>query len=433
MNRSDSKVIYKKHGGIIEEEENIDPNLWGQRRYPANRCESLAEISASSAKLQTLVNLSNSMSMKSEPSSKPRTGITLHNVTAFILVKALIIAVLINFHMVSMLSALGPRNSFSPMPEGRAMLSELGPRHSFSPMPEGREALRLTTNRDVWACVRNAGDKCQLYPCIHENDSFVETDVQERPFGYAGRFVHRVDVDKQLMHTIGDRGWGSGCAISDAYKFVYIHVLKSGGTATKEFLRKSLCGVDDKDCKHVDPHILRPSGCRAAILNYTDYFTFSFVRNPFSRMYSMYSMMDGFPMKPGQKVTDTYSFHDFVLKPGERKNHTTMHAGHYDRQKNFVFSNHTCPSFDFIGRVEHYDEDMRTILNHLHATKVIEYLDKIGGSVEPANTWGSDKKQTIGGDLRKEYSSNRVIQTVARVYGPDFELFGYDKFNVPSS
>lgn len=200
-----------------------------------------------------------------------------------------------------------------------------------------------------------------------------------------------------------------------------------------QFLRKSLCGEEDKDCEKVDPHILRPSGCRAAILNNSDYFTFSFVRNPFSRMYSMYSMMDGFPLIPGQKVTETFSFSDFVLKPEKRENHTAMHAGHYERQTNFIFSNHTCPSFDFLGRVEHYDEDMRTILNHLDASEVLEYLESIGGSVLPANTWGANKKQSIGGDFRKEYSSKEVAEEVVAVYRRDFDLLGYDKFDLPSN
>ena len=89
-----------------------------------------------------------------------------------------------------------------------------------------------------------------MYPCINNNGVFVEITTPESTFGYAGRFVHRdsdLGIQKPLMKTIGDKGWGSGCVISDEYKFVYIHVLKSGGTATKEFLRKALCGEDDKD------------------------------------------------------------------------------------------------------------------------------------------------------------------------------------------
>jgi len=324
----------------------------------------------------------------------------------------LILALVLNFHFVHLLSKLDTDSSIS-------LIFERG--------------VHRNNNHDVFACVKNVGDECQLYPCVKENDAFTESHAPEESFGYAGRFVHReTNVEKALMETIGDKGWGSGCVVSEKYRFVYIHVLKSGGTSTKEFLRKSLCGIDDEDCKRVDPLILRPSGCRAAILNYTDYLTFSFVRNPFSRMYSMYSMMDGFPLEPGLRVTDAFSFHDFVMKPNERGNHTTMHAGHYDQQTTFIFSNYTCPSFDFLGRVEHYDEDMRTILKHLNATELIAYHYELGGAVHPANTWGANKKRSIGGDLRKEYNSREVINKVVSQYKQDFNLLGYDWRFVPS-
>ncbi|KAL7515178.1 hypothetical protein ACHAXN_012513 [Cyclotella atomus] len=394
---------------IVNDKENLNPNSLAIWR------SSKAAKSANAFHLQHSANDAATTNFPQSTYAKLSSAISMYNIAFCILVKALIIAVLINFHLASMLSRFHFDTSLHVMKETLIAARD--------------------SDEDILACVRNVGRNCQLYPCIKDdNGEFIETDTPESPFGYAGRFVHRDDlVEKPLMQTIGDKGWGSGCVVSDEYKFVYIHVLKSGGTATKEFLRKSLCGEEDIDCKKVDPHILRPSGCRAAILNYTDYFTFSFVRNPFSRMYSMYSMMDGFPLEPGQKVTNSFSFRDFVLKPRERKNHTTMHAGHYDRQKNFIFSNHTCPSFDFLGRVEHYDEDMKTILNHLEATKLLQYLDNIGGSVKPANTWGENKKQSIGGDLRQEYSSREVIKRVASVYRKDFDLLGYDRYVVPSN
>ena len=52
--------------------------------------------------------------------------------------------------------------------------------------------------------------------------------------------------------------------------------------------------------------------------------------------------------------------------------------------------------------------------------------------MKPANTWGSDKKHSIGGDLREEYKSKAVTKTVAAVYKKDFELLGYDKRRVPT-
>ena len=258
MNRDKATNTISYQASLMSKNgENANPN------YSLKRDIRMSRIPSSS---KTIVN-DDSLAKRTQCScSQLAASMTLHNVVLYLLVKALIIAVLINFHLGSLLSSLDNDSSFSLVGDS--------------------ENVRNILNPDVLACVRNVGDKCSLYPCINEDGTFVEIDAPDSSFGYAGRFVHRdANVNKSLMRTIGDRGWGSGCVVSDEYKFVYIHVLKSGGTATKEFLRTSLCGADDTDCKRVDPNILRPSGCRAAILNYTGYFTFSFVRNPFSRMY----------------------------------------------------------------------------------------------------------------------------------------------------
>ena len=143
----------------------------------------------------------------------------------------------------------------------------------------------------------------------------------------------------------------------------------------------------------------------------------------------MYSMMDGFPKRPNARghVTDSLPFKDFVMmSPIERKQYTNMHPSHYYRQTDFIFSKGNCPTFDFLGRVEHFDQDMRTILQHLNAQDMLDYLDKNGG-VQPANTWGSDKKKSLeNGGLRNEYSF-REINQVVDLYESDFELLGYDK------
>eukprot|EP00956_Cyclotella_meneghiniana_P015058 scaffold22815_cov61-Cyclotella_meneghiniana.AAC.2 len=276
--------------------------------------------------------------------------------------------------------------------------------------------------------------KCEMYSCINKNGTFIETDSPDS-LGYAGKFVHRdKTVTKERMIKPGGKNWASGCVISRKYKFIYIHVLKSGGTATKEFIRNSLCGEDDKDCHKVNYYVVGTDSCVKAITEHADYFTFSFVRNPFSRIFSMYSMMDGFPLHPNMKghVTESLPFKDFVpMSIEERRKHAKMHKSHYYNQTDFIFSKGGCPVFDFLGRVEYFDQDMRTILEHLNAKEMLDYLDKKGG-VEPSNTWGSTKKKSIGGDLRKEYTSKEVSR-VAADYSPDFSLLGYDKDEVPST
>ena len=285
------------------------------------------------------------------------------------------------------------------------------------------------------ACVRKSNDgQCEIYPCNRQDGVPFQTTSDR--IGYAGRFVSRdVNVEKQPMRSGGGSQWASACVISDKYKFAYIHILKSGGSATKEFLRKSLCGEDDPHCKRVDPSVLRPIACRRIATEHPDYFTFSFGRNPFSRMYSMYSMMDGFPHKEGTgHVTDTVSFSKFVMtEPKKRNAFTKMSSSHYLAQTDFTFSRDLCPSFDFLGRVEHFDQDMRVILEHIDAKVMIDYLDSIGGTVNPVNTWGSNKKKSISGGLQAEYSSPEIRDRVVDIYKRDFDLLGYAWHDVPST
>ena len=102
------------------------------------------------------------------------------------------------------------------------------------------------------------------------------------------RVTHNLDQSDICNTALGDTGWASGCILSDEYKFVFIHVLKSGGTAVKEFIKQSLCGPDDNDCSHSPKSLVRTEGCIKSIRDHQDYFHFSFVRNPYSRIFSAY-------------------------------------------------------------------------------------------------------------------------------------------------
>lgn len=148
-------------------------------------------------------------------------------------------------------------------------------------------------------------------------------------------------------------------------------------------------------------------------------------------------MMDGFPAANGirgRPATKDFSFADFVLKPYQRELHTSMWPGHYDHQVSFLLSERDqCPVFDFLGRIEHFDEDMRRVLEHLNATKMLDYMDSIGGKISKENSWGAAKKNSIDGGLRKEYAKPAVVGRVANDYALDFVLLGYDMNDVPEN
>ena len=345
---------------------------------------------------------------------------------------------------------------------------------------------------DLKTCIRrNDENQCVPYPCYQKDYNWlsVTSSAIDEPYGYSGRFVQHVTSHamnkKRILPTVGGgKKWDSGCAVSHKYKFIYIHVLKSGGSAIKTFIRRSFCGEEDPECESIDPQIIKPEKCRTILNAYPKYFVFSFVRNPFSRIYSMYSMTAGYPPvkrkvrneknvisklliqghpleegkdeflkprqdlphydRPGglkdlrnggrhlQEIVDTYNFTDFVMNPSERKFHTSMSASHYIQQTSFLFDKHNCPSFDFLGRVEYFDQDMKVILDHLKVPEMNEYFKTSGNTVKPVNTWGSNnKKNSLGGDLRNIYKSQDVVDRVVHTYENDFRLLGYNTSTIP--
>lgn len=146
--------------------------------------------------------------------------------------------------------------------------------------------------------------------------SAAEQQQQQRPHQphYGRGFVYRpvksyynnntnTSIDLRslsFMQTSGQARAGSGCFISHEYQFVYIHVLKSGGMTLKQFLRLGLCSTptstttsttNKKSGSVCSSQLLQVVDCRLALEEHAEnYFIWSFVRNPYDRMYSAFAM-----------------------------------------------------------------------------------------------------------------------------------------------
>ena len=231
------------------------------------------------------------------------------------------------------------------------------------------------------------------------------------------------------MVLSGSANSGSGCAISHQYKFMYIHVLKSGGMTVKAFLKNALCGRTEKPCPMGD-HVLEIVNCGINVAKHRDYFIWSFVRSPFSRLYSGYSMADSM-----RNHRAPYTFETFALATNQKRlfmSSTSPH--HYSPQINFLFDSKNCPVVDFIGRLEHFDADMQIVLDKIQSPELQTYFDaKHGEAMLESNTaFGKRKKEKeLGGSLSKVYSTPELIQAVAKEFEQDFRLLGYDPTVVP--
>lgn len=229
------------------------------------------------------------------------------------------------------------------------------------------------------------------------------------------------------MVLSGRAAAGSGCALSHKYTFVYVHVLKSGGMTIKAFLKRALCGTTQMPCP---TGLLEIVDCAAALRQHQDYFVFSFVRNPFARLFSGYSMAIMYGKEENATFPEhpQFSFEDFALEQKTRfKSHVS--ETHYAPQFVFLFDKKNCPVFDYVGRLENFDEDLNRILTLIGSPELEHALRNGTLQHEQSTAYGSRSLQRQS--LAQAYSNEQVMRAVAWEYARDFQLFGYNATTVP--
>jgi len=312
-------------------------------------------------------------------------------------------------------------------------------------------------------------------------------------------FLSHSHVDPtEKMRVVGHAKAGSGCAISRKYKMFYIHNLKSGGSAIKSFLRKALCPEtnekveqprhgrrlrEQRPRRHFGSvrgegkkggrrssakrflcsngnDVLEIVNCDVGLreARWKKFLVWSFVRNPYTRIYSAYSM--ALNMLNVRVKKDDYSFREFALNPRERKHMSNTSPSHYLPQMKFLCTASGCPVFDFIGRVEQMDRDMKLLFDEIE--KRSEY-DNVTGDLLPSssmlrrhfnlnmngtltreNSHGYNNKKKLDdsnnpckignfacGSIEASYMDKEVLSSVQEAFSLDFELFGYDTNDIP--
>jgi hypothetical protein len=188
--------------------------------------------------------------------------------------------------------------------------------------------------------------------------------------------------------------------ICDAYKFVFIHVHRTGGTSITEMCERLL--PDTRQVLWQHTHIGSASFDIDSIRGYT---TFAFVRNPWERLYSWYSLFTKYNPRKDQ---ETFSFEEFLY------NYTKI-ARNYGIDKNFRFNQldyfqapngKIIPSF--VGRYETFTED------------VLHMFDSIGIRVDSIS-WLNAAEHPC---YRREYSTE-AREFVADLCAKDIDYWNY--------
>ena len=186
-----------------------------------------------------------------------------------------------------------------------------------------------------------------------------------------------------------------GLLINHKYKWAYIHIPKTGGSSITEILSN----IDGTET-------IMSHGTINELGNIEDYFIFTFVRNPFTRLASWYdhTKRDG----------KSQSFSNFIQR---------IDSLHYLYFPQTYFTNHgktNTKKISFVGKYENFNDDLKSVLKKLNINNInIPHLNK-NLMWETHPNLNSDK-------LYKFYYNDIWMKDwVREKYKDDFKFFNYE-------
>jgi hypothetical protein len=204
--------------------------------------------------------------------------------------------------------------------------------------------------------------------------------------------------------------------ISHKNKFIFIHVPKVAGTS----IARSLAPYEDrhwlkKNARRVIRRALPPakagrvlarlaigilpaSDLKRLIPGFDDYFTFSFVRNPWDLHVSFYHYLCRDRFHPQHKLVRNMSFEEYV------RNRRVLRSF---QQHPYVTDSQGRVMIDFLGRYETLTDDFAAICSKIGITPTLPHLNK------------SDRRDY------QSYYTDETREIIATLCRRDIELFDY--------
>jgi hypothetical protein len=190
----------------------------------------------------------------------------------------------------------------------------------------------------------------------------------------------------------------------DYYRCIFVHVPKTGGISVSKSLFGNYSG-GHYEIEWYRRHYQKRTFSR--------YFKFSFVRNPWDRLYSAFNFLGSGGFHSGdqqwfeENLAKYTCFDDFVLAWLSTETVRSGHI-HFRPQHRFLCSISGELLVDFVGRFESLEQDYEFV------------RQRIGGGADLKHL-NSSRQNT---DYARHYS-REAAERVARVYSRDIELFGY--------
>jgi len=194
----------------------------------------------------------------------------------------------------------------------------------------------------------------------------------------------------------------------DYYKCIFIHIPKTAGLSISKTLFGNYAGT------HLDiDHYIATLGRKTV----NEYFKFTFVRNPWDRLYSAYNFLKQGGMNEEDMsfekkyLSHLNSFESFVMNWLDEKNMFLF--WHFIPQFHFITSKEDRNKvvIDFIGRFENLEADFACVC------KVLKISNR--------NLGKANINKTHSTPSYVEMYSAEMIEKVERLYKKDISLFNY--------
>src|SRR5215216_1616703 len=151
----------------------------------------------------------------------------------------------------------------------------------------------------------------------------------------------------------------AGVFVSDSRKVVFVHIQKTGGITVDRLLNERI-----PDLRLVGTRHGFASLGMDELDDWDEYFKFAFVRNPWDRLVSWYSMVTTMP-KDGNELwryvhDNSSTFEEFIYNcTDEVEIKDGVHYSFAYNQLDYVTDDHGNLLVDFIGRLENFDNDIQ--------------------------------------------------------------------------
>ena len=259
---------------------------------------------------------------------------------------------------------------------------------------EGMRVLAIDDVRDIEACILVQGNNW-----MYEAAKYIVNGTEEI-------FVISHFSNKEPKRD---------CIVVDEARFIFVPVYKVIYSSMREMIRERFASFAG-----TPPGSVINTPIDLTDSKYLDYYKFSFVRNPFSRIVSCYEdKLTGSPKSknnqlwriPFQKLMgkDTFTFEDFVYSVRDMPD--SYANAHWRSQWATLYDGNDNILVDHIGHLENIQEDFRAICRIIGMDLTLPLINV------------SKKSKSNLSDYYNEDTAQAIIVR----YKKDFEVFGYNR------